>query len=212
MGVAELVLVFGQVLTERLDVPGATRPVSHRIDLERDLVESERGDEREGQGDDFDIQVGVGGPDRLQAELEMLAVTPLLGVLVAEGRGPVPRLPGGHRVVLHKGTHDGCRPLRAQSQDLTVAVDEGVHLLADDLAALADPPVKDADVLEDRRDSQAVAGPLDQPGETVDQALPPIRLRPQHVVHALGCPGRVRARARTSGRRLAHAQTFLPGS
>ena len=41
----------------------------------------------EGQGDDFDIQVGVGGPERLQAELEMLAVTALLGVLVAEGRG-----------------------------------------------------------------------------------------------------------------------------
>ena len=54
-----------------------------------------------------------GGPERLQAELEVLAVTPVLGVLVAEGRGPVPGLPGRHRVVLHKGTHDGCRPLRA---------------------------------------------------------------------------------------------------
>ena len=103
-------------------------------------------------------------------------------------------------------------PSGPQGHDLTVAVVEGVHLLAHHVAALADPPVKDADVLEDRGDGQAVAGPLDQPSEAGDQRFPPGRLGPQDVVHALGCPAPGPGACRTSGRRLAHDQTFLPGS
>ena len=53
--------------------------------------------------DDLDVEVGVGGPERLHAQLEVLPVAALLRVLVAEGGGGVPGLPGRDRVVLDEG-------------------------------------------------------------------------------------------------------------
>ena len=80
----------------------------------------------------------------------VLAVPAGLGALVAEGRGRVPGLPGQRRVVLDEGPHHGGRALGAQGQDPAAAVLELVHLLAHHVAALADAPAEDADVLEDR--------------------------------------------------------------
>ena len=53
-------------------------------------------------------------------------------------------------MVLHEGAGDGGGPLGAQRHQLAVAVLEDVHLLADDLAPLADAAQEDAGVLEDR--------------------------------------------------------------
>ena len=118
--------------------------------LQRHLAQAEPGEEVVGQRDDLDVEVGVGRAERLHAQLVVLAVAAVLGVLVAERGRHVPGLPGRHRVVLHVGPGDGGGALGAQRHQLAVAVLEDVHLLADDLAALADAAQEDAGVLEDR--------------------------------------------------------------
>ena len=80
------------------------------MQLEGDLPQPESGEEAVGQGDDLDIEVGVGGTERLDTELVMLPVPALLGVLVAERRRHVPGLPGRDGVVLHEGAGNGRVP------------------------------------------------------------------------------------------------------
>ena len=95
--------------------------------------------------------------------------------------------------------------LGPQGQGAAAPVLELVHLLAHHVAALADAPAEDPDVLEDRGVGQPVAGPLDLGGEAGQQRLPPGRLGPQDVVGA----------ARGARRRglVGHRppQSFLPG-
>ncbi len=160
------------------------------------------------------------GPSASTPELVVLAVAAVLGVLVAERGRHVPGLPRRHGVVLHVGPGDGGGPLGAQRHHLAVAVLEDVHLLADDLAALADATQEHAGVLEDGRDGQPVAGTLDQRGEAGDRPLPAGRLGPQHVVHALRGTGGTGRRpgpgadepALIEGSSRLGGQTFLPGS
>jgi hypothetical protein len=169
-----------------------------------------------GQGDHLHVEVGVGHAERLDPELVVLAIAPLLRALVAEQWRHVPGLPRRHRVVLDEGPGHRGRPLRAQRHQLTVAVLEDVHLLAHDLALLSDAAVEDGVVLDDRREGQAISCPLDQPGEADDRVLPTHRLGPQDVVHPRGraLGGRPLRRGRTRGHHilLTCAQTFLPGS
>ena len=181
---------LGQEGAEERDVAGLARAVAHGVQLERDVAQAEPGEEVVGEGDHLDVEVGVRRPERLDPQLVVLAVAAVLGVLVAERRRHVPGLPRWHRVVLDVGPGDGSGALGPQRHQLAVAVLEDVHLLADHLAALADAAQEDAGVLEDRGDGEAVAGALDQLGEAGDRVLPAGRLRPEHVVHALGRAGR----------------------
>ena len=227
VGGAKLIDPLGQECSEERHVPGLADPVAHGVQLERDLPETESREEVVGEGHDLDVEVRVGGSERLDAQLVVLAVTALLGVLVAERRRHVPGLPGRDRVVLHEGAGDGGRALGPEGHHLAVAVLEDVHLLADHLAALADAAQEHSGVLDDRRHGQAVAGAPDQVREPGHDGLPAGRLGPQHVVHALGrlqraaLPGlglhRNRARPTSPRSRETHSsrsgdQTFLPGS
>ena len=148
MGRAELVGAVGQERAEQRHVAGLADAVAHGVQLERDLAQAEPGEEVVGQRDDLDVEVGVGGPERLHAQLVVLAVAAVLGVLVAERRRHVPGLPGRDGVVLDEGAGDRRRALGPQRHHLAVAVLEDVHLLADDLAPLADAAQEDAGVLE----------------------------------------------------------------
>ncbi len=95
--VAELGLVARQVVAQQLDVGRAALAVAHRVDVEADPGHADRGVEARGERDDLDVDRGVVGAERLDAELVVLAVAPGLGPLVAEGRRDVPRLPRGRR-------------------------------------------------------------------------------------------------------------------
>ena len=183
---AQLVGPLGQERAQQRDVAGPAHAVAHGVQLQGHLAQAEPGEEVVGQRDDLDVEIGVGRAERLHAQLVVLAVAPVLGVLVPERGRHVPGLPRRHRVVLHVGPGDGRGALGAQRHQLPVAILEDVHLLAHDLAALADAAQEHAGVLEDRRDRQPVAGALDQRGEAGDRCLPADRLGPQHVVHALG--------------------------
>ena len=200
---AQLVGPLGEIRAQQRDVPRPAHAVAHGVQLQGHLPQPEAGEEIVGQRDDLDIEVGVGRTERLDAQLVVLAVAPVLRVLVPERRRHVPRLPRRHRVVLHVGPRNGGRPLGTQRHQLAVAILEDVHLLADDLAALADPAQEDAGVLENRRDRQSVAGTLDQTGEAGDRSLPADRLGPEDVVHALG-GARVAGSGFGRGRSRAH--------
>ena len=215
---AQLVGPLGEVLAQQRDIARPTHAVAHGVQLQGHLPQPEAGEEVVGQRDHLDIEVGVGRAERLDPQLVVLAVAPVLRVLVPERRRHVPRLPWRHRVVLHVGPRNGGRPLGTQRHQLAVAILEDVHLLADDLAGFTDPAEEDAGVLENRRDRQSVAGSLDQSGEAGDRSLPADRFGPEDVVHALRgarCGQWVRARSRSRAHRrllTGRGQTFLPGS
>ena len=171
----------------RRDVPRPAHPVAHGVQPQRHLAQAQPREEVVCQRDHLDVEVGVGRAERLHAQLVVLAVATVLRVLVPERGRHVPRLPRRHGVVLHVGAGDGGGSLGAQRHQLAVAVLEDVHLLAHDLARLADAAQEHAGVLEDRRDRQPVAGALDQRREAGDRSLPPGRLGPEDVVHALRC-------------------------
>ncbi len=197
---AQLVGPLGQERAQQRDVARLADAVAHGVQLERHLAQTEAGEEVVGQRDDLDVEVGVLHAERLDAQLVVLAVAAVLGVLVPERRRHVPGLPRRHRVVLHEGPGDRGGPLGAQRHHLAVAVLEHVHLLADHLAALADAPQEHAGVLEGGRDRQPVARALDQRGETGDRSLPAGRLGPEDVVHALrGASRRVGAAGNRRG-------------
>ena len=211
VGRAQLVGPLGEEGAQERDVARAADAVAHGVQPQGHPSQAEAGEEVVGQGDDLDVEVGVGRPERLHAELVVLAVAAVLGVLVPEGRRHVPGLPGRHGVVLHEGAGDGRGSFGTERHHLAVAVLEDVHLLADDLAALADAAQEHAGVLEDRRDGQPVAGALDQRGEAGDRCLPARRFGPEHVVHALGGAGR-RARSGPGfgrGRSRAHRTLLM---
>jgi hypothetical protein len=212
VGRAQLIGPLGQEGAQERHVAGLADVVAHGVQVQGDLAQPEPGKEVVRQRHNLDVEVRVLHAERLYAELVVLAVAALLGVLVAEGRRRVPGLPRRHRVVLHVGPGDRGGPLGPQRHQLAVAVLEDVHLLADDLAPLADATQEDAGVLDDRRDGEAVAGALDQRGEAADRSLPAGRLGPQHVVHALGGPGRGRGGSPGHKMLLTGRQTFLPGS
>jgi hypothetical protein len=91
-----------EVPLEHGDVGGPVIRGAHRVDLEV-ADEAEGGQELRGDSDDLDVEVRVGGPDRLDADLVVLAEAAGLHVLVAERRRGVPDLPRGERLVLDEG-------------------------------------------------------------------------------------------------------------
>ena len=108
------------------------------------------------EGDDLDVEVGVGRADGLDADLVVLAEPARLRALVAERRGGVPDLPRRGRVVLDEGPGHRRGALGPQRDVAAALVLEVVHLLGDDVGALADA-LEHADVLEHRRLDQPVA-------------------------------------------------------
>ena len=108
------------------------------------------------EGDDLDVDVGVGRADALDAHLVVLPQPAGLGLLVAERRRGVPDLPRRRRAVLDVRPGHRRGALRAQGDVAAALVLEVVHLLGDDVGALADA-LEHPDVLEHRRLDQAVA-------------------------------------------------------
>ncbi len=193
-----------EVPAQSVEVVGSTDVVAHGVHRQAVAGESEGPVEAVGQGDDLDVEVGVGRPEDLDPHLVVLAVAPGLGRFVAEGRSGVPRLPGQRRSVLHPRPYQWSGALRPQGQGPAALVLELVHLLAHHVAALAGAPPEDLHVLEDRGVGQAVAGPLGVVGEQRQEGLPPGRLGPQDVV------GPLRG-ARDLGLVGHGGQSFFPG-
>ena len=128
-----------------------------------------------GERDDLDVDVGVVDAQRLDAHLVVLAEPALLRLLVAERRRGVPGLPRHDRAVLDEGPDDAGRALGTQRDAAAALVLEVVHLLGDDVGALAHAQ-EDAEVLEHRRVHHAVAVLAGDAGEGREQCRPAGRL------------------------------------
>ena len=117
-------------------------------------------------------------------DLVVLAVAAGLRALVAERRRGVPDLPRHVGSVLHERPGHRRGALGTQRDAAAALVLEVVHLLGDDVGALADP-LEHADVLEHRRLDQPVAVAARELGERGEQRLPAGRLGRQDVLRAL---------------------------
>ena len=186
MLVAQLISTLGQVGSQQFEVGRPAAVVTHRVDPEGERRQPETPKERVGQGDHLDVKIGIGGPERLDAQLVVLTIPPRLGSLVAEGGGGIPRLPRQRRAMLDKRSNHGSRTFGPERQHSATAVFELIHLLADHIAALADSAAKDLHVLEDRRVSQPVSGSFDVNCEEGQERLPTGRLGPQDIVGSTG--------------------------
>ena len=164
---------------------GPRRGVAHRVEEESHLGEPEVAVEAVGEVDHLDVDVGIVDPEHLRAELPVLAVPALLRALVPEVRREVPDLPRRRRPVLHVRAHDRRGALGPQREVATALVVELVHLLAHDVGGRADA-LEHLDVLEDRRDHEAVAVPAGARRERGDRVHPQLGLGREDVVRADG--------------------------
>ena len=122
--------------------------------------------------DDLDVDRGIVGAEHLHAELVVLAVPTLLRAFVAKDRRQVPRLPRRSRMVLDERAHYRRGSLRTQREASLAAVAEDVHLVAKDVALLANAAHEDPDVLEDGRNNEREAVAVGQLREGRDETLP----------------------------------------
>ena len=139
--------------------------------------------------DHLGVQRGVVHADRLDPHLLQLPVAARLRALVAEERARVAQLhrqSGPVETVLDHGPHHPGGALRTQGHRAVAAVGEGVHLLADDVGRLPDPPRVEAGVLEHRQLDQPVAGPVGRGLQRVPDVLEPGGLGREVLRDALG--------------------------
>ena len=181
--------VVGAAAQPRLQHLGVGGPVgrrAHEVHHQPPLAAARARQVGVPERDDLDVDVGVGASRCTRRPTWWCwRSRPACGLLVPErGRG-VPDLPRHRRPVLHVGPGDRRRALRAQRDVAAALVLEVVHLLGDDVGALADA-LEHADVLEHRRLDQPVPEAPREPGERGQQRLPAGRLRGQHVLRALG--------------------------
>jgi hypothetical protein len=190
MAVDLLLVVVGEVATALAQPPRELGDVgppilgrAHRVDGEGEAAQAQGAQVGVAEGDDLDIEVGIGGAQGLDVDLVVLAEAACLRALVAEARRDRPHLPGDRGSVLHERAHDRRRDLRAEREVAVALVVEVVHLLADDVGALTQP-LEDADVLEHGLLQQPVAGPVSDAGEGGDERLPPRRFGREDVLGA----------------------------
>ena len=130
-----------EVVDQRLAEGRAARRVAEAVDLQREPRHAQRGERRVDHLQQLRVGLGAGDAEELGADLVELALAALLRPLVAEHRPGVPELDRpalAAEVVLEEGAHDAGRPLRAQRQGVAALVGEGVHLLLDDVARVAE--------------------------------------------------------------------------
>ena len=152
-------------------------------------------------GDDLGVHRRRRRPDRLGAQLVVLAVAPRLRPLVAEHRAVVPELhrlrPLVQAVLDVRARQTRRRALGAQRHRAPALVLERVHLLAHDVGGLADAALEEPGLLELGRDDAPVAVSAEDARRRRDHVVAQRRLVGQQVVRAFGgaraahqrCPG-----------------------
>ena len=148
-----------EVSPHRFGVAGTVVVLTEGVEQQSDLAQPEALEEPPGQGDDLDVEIGVVAAEGLDPDLVEGPVAALLGTFVAEVGPRVEHLPGQQRLVLHEGPHHPGGHLGTQGDPGAVAIGEVVHLLGDHVGGLAHPQ-EHPQVLQQRRDDLAVAGPL----------------------------------------------------
>ena len=133
-------------------VPLAVFGVAHRAQGDGGVLEPQRAQHVDEQGDRLGVRHWFGTPDDFEVDLVELPEASALHVLGAERRAVAPQLhrgrPGVH-AVLHVGAEDARGELGAQREAATPPIVEGVHLLLNDqVRGFADAALEDLGELE----------------------------------------------------------------
>lgn len=168
--IAKLVGMLGLVITYRLRVSGTTRFITHRVDEQCHLLggDTERGKETHAHDDHLGIGNWLGSAKALDTHLPEFAIAALLRTLGAKHRPRVPELCRSRALryegVLGDGTHNACRALGTQREDL-VTLERGAlahclhgphrpyreELLAGNVTRLSNATREELGALENRR-------------------------------------------------------------
>src|SRR5262249_6670898 len=141
-------------------------------------------------GDDLGVDGRVLVAQRLHVELVELTVAPGLRSLVTEHgaqRVQPDRLGQDMEAVLDVGAKQGGGRLRPQGDRLSAAVRKGIHLLLDDVGALADPAREQLRSLEQREADLLVPVGLEGAAGRGLHTLPLHRLAGQDIPYATHC-------------------------
>ena len=163
-------------------------PAAHGIDERLRLADAEAGEEGVGHLDELGVDGRVLFAEDLDVDLVELAVAALLGLVVAEHGPHVVEAQGrGLEVqpVLDDGPGDGRRVFGAEGDGPAPLVDEGVHLLDDDIRGRAGPSFEELGVLDDRGPELAVAVELEGPPDGGLGGLPGADLGREDVLGSL---------------------------
>ena len=136
---AQLRHVLAERIHERLGEGRPADVVTDGVDHQLDVANLQLADERERKVDDLGVDRGILHPEDLDVELVELPVAPLLGPLVPEHRADGVELRGRQRllqIVLDEGTDHARRRLGPERHAIPALVDEGVHLLLNDVGRL----------------------------------------------------------------------------
>ncbi len=175
-----------QVLDQPLAIAGARLTNAQRIELKRDAVQAEGAPQPCAHREMLGVDVRSGKTERLHSDLVELPVAALLRTLVAEHRSPVPqslRSPVEQAVFDHRA-HASGRGLGAQREALAVElVDEGIHLLLDDIGGRADRAHEQLGLFHDRGADGTVAIGTQPVTHRVLEKLPQVGFLRQDVVH-----------------------------
>ncbi|OHE41910.1 MAG: hypothetical protein A2Y16_06730 [Tenericutes bacterium GWF2_57_13] len=128
---------------------------AQRIELDLDVRESQGTQGGDGVGDHLGVGLGQKRSERFGAELMELALTALLGPLVAEHRSDVIVFERQRRIgvelVFDDGADDARGPFRAERDHPVAAVGEVVGFLLHDVGRFADAAVIEFARFEHRR-------------------------------------------------------------
>ena len=164
---------------------------SRAVHLEGQVLDADRFVDLPGDLHDLEIDGRVLAAQHFHVDLVELAVPARLGTLVPEGRadGVEPQgLGPAVQLALGVGTADPRSELGAQGHALLVAVEEGVHLLLDDVGGFADAPLEEAGLLEDRHVDLLVAEEFADPARGLGHVAPVGLVLGEDVVGASRCP------------------------
>ena len=189
------------VLTERIDplfekcyqgcaVSRAALGAAQGIDLQLRFVQPDLAKELHQHVQYLGIGQRVVHAGDLGADLVKLAVAPLLGALVAEHGAQVVQL--GHRVlgvelVLDEGPHDPGGSLGSQGDGILTLVDEGVHLLLDDVGGVTDGAAEQFGLLHDRHADLGETVQFEDPPRGLLDVLPSAGFCRQDIIEAFDC-------------------------
>ena len=151
-GLAEFVLVRGEVILERLLVDGTAVRAADRVDLQLEAFDAEEPEDFVCEGDDFRVLCRARRAEALDAELVELAEPAGLGFLVPVAGGQVVDLHRARLVeqsVFKERADRAGGALRTKGDGPSALVVEGVHLLLYDVRGIAHRPVEQFGMFED---------------------------------------------------------------
>ena len=156
------------------------------VELKLKATHPKTGQQIPGKGDHLNVAAGALRTEPLHTDLVKLTLAPGLGTLVTEHRACVPKLLRTltEQTVLQRSPHHRRCTFRAKRAGSIAAILEAVHLLADHIGGLTDPPTKQIGCLQQRRADLTETGTTEMMSRLSLNGLPALKGLRKKVHHA----------------------------